>query len=41
LLKRLVVAKVAYDANRAPGDPLEIGLKEAREAFLKAKEDLP
>jgi hypothetical protein len=41
LLKRWVAAKVAYDANRAPGDPLEIGVVEARAAFLKAKEDLP
>jgi hypothetical protein len=31
-----VAAKVAYDAARNPGDPLNVGLVEAREAFVNA-----
>lgn len=31
-----VAAKVAYDANRKSGDPLSVGLKEARDAFFNA-----
>jgi hypothetical protein len=37
MLNRWVAAKVAYDANRESGDPLNVGLAEAREAFIKAK----
>jgi hypothetical protein len=37
-LDRWVAAKVAYDTNRQSGDPLSIGLKEARAAFLAIKE---
>lgn len=37
ILDRWVAAKVAYDANRSQGDPLNVGLKEARAAFV-AKE---
>lgn len=35
-LNRWVAAKVAYDANRQSGDPLNVGLVEARAAFLDA-----
>ena len=35
LLKRWVAAKLAYDGNRTSGDPLHIGLVEARRAFMK------
>ena len=34
-LARWVAAKVAYDANRNDGDPLHVGLVEAREAFFE------
>ena len=37
LLKRWVNAKVAYDSNRNPGDPLNVGLAEAHKAFIKAE----
>jgi hypothetical protein len=37
LLKRWIAAKLAYDNNRKPGDALDVGLTEAREAFLEAK----
>jgi hypothetical protein len=33
LLKKWVAAKVAYDTNRNPGDPLNVGLVEAHKAF--------
>ena len=36
-LRRWVAAKVAYDANRNSGDPLHIGLPEARAAFVKGE----
>jgi hypothetical protein len=36
LLKRWVASKVAYDANRKQGDPLGVGLREARKAFFEA-----
>ena len=39
MLKRFVAAKVAYDANRAPGDPLEQGLLEAHKAFVNPTEE--
>lgn len=32
-----VAGKVAYDANRKPGDPLRVGLPEARAAMVAAK----
>jgi hypothetical protein len=32
-LKRWVAAKVAYEGNRNSGDPLSVGLPEARKAF--------
>jgi hypothetical protein len=35
LLRKWVAAKVAYAANRQPSDRLNVGLKEAREAFHK------
>jgi hypothetical protein len=34
-LARWVAAKLAYDGNRNPGDPLNVGLVEAREAFMQ------
>ena len=34
VLNQWVAAKVAYDANRKSGDPLAVGLKEARDAFF-------
>ena len=34
LCHRWVAAKVAYDANREKGDPLDVGLTEARKAFV-------
>lgn len=37
LLNKWVAAKVAYDANRAAGDPLGTGLPEARKAFAETK----
>jgi hypothetical protein len=37
LLKRWVASKLAYDAARQPGDPLHVGLAEARKAFVEAK----
>lgn len=36
LLNKWVAAKLAYDANRTQFDPLNVGLPEAREAFMKA-----
>jgi hypothetical protein len=36
-LAQWVAAKVAYDANRNPGDPLRVGLPEARAALLAVK----
>lgn len=36
LLAKWVAAKLAYDNNRAPGDPLNVGLPEARKAFSDA-----
>jgi hypothetical protein len=36
LLDKWVAAKVAYDANRNSGDPLNVGLPEARKAFHSA-----
>jgi hypothetical protein len=35
LLDKWVAAKVAYDANREKGDPLNVGLVEARKAFAE------
>jgi hypothetical protein len=35
-LKRWVAAKLAYDANRQQGDPLHVGLVEARKAYSDA-----
>jgi hypothetical protein len=37
LLAKWVAAKVAYDANRQKGDPLNVGLNEARIAFIETK----
>jgi hypothetical protein len=37
ILNKFVAAKLAYDANRNPGDHLAKGLPEARKAFLEAK----
>jgi hypothetical protein len=37
LLNRWVASKLAYDAARQPGDSLEVGIVEARKAFLEAK----
>ena len=37
LLAKWVAAKVAYDANRTSGDPLGVGLPEARKAFAETK----
>jgi hypothetical protein len=34
VLRRWVAAKTTYDAARQPGDPLIVGLVEARKAFL-------
>jgi hypothetical protein len=36
VLKAWVAAKLAYDGNRTKGDPLAIGLPEARKAFVDA-----
>jgi hypothetical protein len=36
LLKRWVASKLAYDNARQPGDSLEVGLVEARRAFVEA-----
>jgi hypothetical protein len=33
-LRTWVAAKLAYDANRQNGDPLEVGIVEARKAWL-------
>jgi hypothetical protein len=35
IMRRFVAAKVAYDANRQKGDPLHVGLVEARTAWIK------
>ena len=35
LLDKWVAAKLAYDGARQPSDPLNIGLPEARQAFIK------
>jgi hypothetical protein len=35
VVKRWVAAKVAYDGARNPGDPLNVGLPEARKAFYE------
>jgi hypothetical protein len=35
MFSRWVAAKVAYEANRNSGDPLTVGLAEARKAFYK------
>jgi hypothetical protein len=37
LLDRWVAAKLAYDAHREKGDPLNVGLVEARQAFIKGE----
>jgi hypothetical protein len=37
MLRKFVAAKVAYDANRDRGDPLNVGLPEARKAFVETK----
>jgi hypothetical protein len=37
LLRRWVASKLAYDNARQPGDPLGVGLVEARRAFVEAK----
>lgn len=37
LLNKWVAAKVAYDTNRTSGDPLNVGLVEARKAFVETK----
>lgn len=37
LLNKFVAAKLAYDANRQSGDPLDKGLAEARKAFVETK----
>ena len=36
MLTSWVAAKTAYDAARNPGDPLGVGLPEARKAFVEA-----
>ena len=36
LLRKWTAAKLAYDASRAPSDPLNVGLVEARNAFVKS-----
>ena len=36
LLRKWVAAKVAYDANRTQADPLDKGVTEAVQAFVKA-----
>lgn len=38
ILDRWVAAKLAYDANRKPGDALAVGLPEARKAFTATPE---
>lgn len=35
VLDKWVAAKLAYDAARQPGDPLQVGLAEARQAFYE------
>jgi hypothetical protein len=37
LLRKFVAAKVAYAANRTSGEPLGVGLPEARKAFIETK----
>lgn len=37
ITKRWAAAKIAYDSNRRPGDPLSVGLTEARKAFYQPK----
>jgi len=37
MLNRWVAAKTAYDTNRQSGDPLNVGLAEARKAFIEGK----
>ena len=37
LMNKWVAAKVAYDTNRNSGDPLNVGLDEARKAFAETK----
>ena len=37
ILAKWVAAKLAYDAARKDGDPLSVGLEEAREAFIATK----
>lgn len=36
MFNRWIAAKVAYEANRTSGDPLTVGLAEARKAFYEA-----
>jgi hypothetical protein len=36
IMRKWTAAKVAYDGNRQSGDPLNVGLPQAREAFFKA-----
>jgi hypothetical protein len=36
-LRQWVAAKLAYDTSRNSGDPLNVGLPEARKAFMDAK----
>lgn len=40
-LDRWVAQKLAYDAARKPGDPLGVGLKEARRAFVNLNVSVP
>lgn len=37
LLRKWVAAKIAYDANKDPGQNLAIGLSEARKAFIETE----
>ena len=37
MLAKWVAAKVAYDTNRQSGDPLSVGLPEARKAFFETE----
>jgi hypothetical protein len=38
VLSKFIAAKLAYEAARAPGDALDVGLAEAREAFFNPPE---
>lgn len=37
MLKKWIAAKTAYEANRQKNDPLNVGLAEARAAFIKGE----